>query len=663
MTDTPRPRFAPAVAWTIVTEAPLRGVGLARESGTVLAWDEGDRLYLIDPSGTTRASSRAPAKLSHAAISDTGTLVAAVGEGPRLWLLGPDLEPIAERSAIREPSALAIDPHGRFVAIASKVGGATQLYNRHGKQAGRFETLEPLAHLAFVASAPMIIAAGSYGMLVGVGLRAAGQGKLAGSPIWQQSLMANIGRVAATGDGGMILTSCYTHGIQRFDLRGRSEGSYHLGGTAAHAVPDFAGRTIVAATTEGELAVMNGAGNVRWKTAAPRAAIGLEVDALGRSFVYGLATGEVVRVDLEEGSGARPSAAGPSRAKGAAAGSAGRVRPPDWSQVVAQSDEEAETAVLAVLDDPPRIGLVDRRNRLQAFTVAGQALGQAPEIAGVGRFLRTCPGWIAAATDRQILLYDARRNGASRVDLSLVEVTHLAIRPDGYGLAIVQERDRVGRAHPSGRWVWRRELNAPVEDLALGPDDLTAVTTEEGRLRIFGPDGEPVGGRPADPPEPLGLIAAPPGSPEGVAWITLARRLQVLRGHRADGTVLWESPVPWEGWQLVVVGFSVVVASPDGRSVAFDGAGRPRSQGRDAEPQALYAPGPGGRPWRLARQGVHLICSELSGRVAWRAVADEPIGPLAFGRAGAAALFGRSLAWFASPAEEGVAPEAGLHDL
>ena len=40
------------------------------------------------------------------------------------------------------------------------------------------------------------------------------------------------------------------------------------------------------------------------------------------------------------------------------------------------------------------------RNRLQVFTAAGGALGQGPEIMGVGRILRTCPGWIAAATDR-----------------------------------------------------------------------------------------------------------------------------------------------------------------------------------------------------------------------------------------------------------------------
>ena len=33
-----------------------------------------------------------------------------------------------------------------------------------------------------------------------------------------------------SGDGTMILASCFTHGIQRFDLKGRNEGSYHHGG-------------------------------------------------------------------------------------------------------------------------------------------------------------------------------------------------------------------------------------------------------------------------------------------------------------------------------------------------------------------------------------------------------------------------------------------------
>ena len=233
-----------------------------------------------------------------------------------------------------------------------------------------------------------------------------------------------------------------------------------------------------------------------------------------------------------------------------------------------------------MLDDPPRIGLISATNRLRIFTAEGRDLGKAPEILGVGRIARTAPGWIAAATDRQIVLYDARRNSAQRVDLSLVEITHLAIHPDSFGLAIVQERDRLGRATPAGRWIWKRSLKSPVEDLAIGPDGVLALTTDDGQLEVLDASGATIGGFRSEPSEPLLLIAAPDASPEPVAWLTLARRAQVLRGHDLEGRVVWESPLPWEGWQLHRLGTIGLVVAPDGRTLAFDGAGHPRGKGR-----------------------------------------------------------------------------------
>jgi hypothetical protein len=640
-------RLDPAPAWTVVTDAPLRGLTLAREAGTVLAWDAGDLLYLLDARGSRLETSRAPGRIVSGAASDDGSLIALLGEGSRLWLLGPELEVIADRAAPPDATGLALDPHGRYVAVASRLG-LTQLYQRNGRQAGRFETKQHLTHLQFVAEQPILIGVGAQGSIVGVELTAAGAaGQLRGEVLWQQSLMSNVGRLAATGDGGMVLVSCYTHGVQRYDLRGHNEGSYHLGGSVAHAVPDFAGRLIAVATIEGELAILNPAGNVRWTAPSPRPAIALETDALGRYFVYGQATGEITRLDLE--GSPRPAAATASAASVSAVQASPRaetIRPPEWTVPVAQSDEQAETAVLAVLDEPTRIAVITNRNRLQIYAPDGTALGQAPEINGVGRIVRTAPGWIAAATDRQVVLYDARRNAASRLDVSLVEITHLVIRPDGFGLALVQERDRVGRATPAGRWVWKTELDAPVEDLAIGPSGLSAVTTEDGRLRIFDAAGGLSATSFLGPSEPLLLAEAPDGAPAEVAWLTLARRQQVLRGHARDGRVQWETPVPWEAWQLHPIGPLVVVSAPDGRALAFDGSGYLRAQSRDGAPPSVFCAGPGGAAYRVVRQDVHLICTDLSGRVIWRHVAEGSLGPIAVGRSGVAALLGRSLAWF-----------------
>jgi len=306
---------------------------------------------------------------------------------------------------------------------------------------------------------------------------------------------------------------------------------------------------------------------------------------------------------------------------------------------------------VAVLDDPPRIAVYTTPGRLSLFSTDGKSLGQAPETVGVGRILRTAPGWIAGASDRQIVLCDARRNTAQRIDLSLVELSHLAVRPDSFGLAVVQDRDRVGRATLAGRWVWKKELRVAVEEMAIGAEGTLAVTTEDGHLLIFDPAGESSDGYKAVPAEPLCLIEAVPGAPYPVAWHTLARRNQVLRGHDPKGRVIWESPVPWEGWQLQRLGPLILVSAPDGRALAFDGAGHLRSQSKATDSTKNdYGVSATGEPYQVSRQGVHLICAGLDGRVRWRSVAREPIGPLAVGQDGVAVLIGRALSWFPSQA-------------
>ncbi len=285
---------------------------------------------------------------------------------------------------------------------------------------------------------------------------------------------------------------------------------------------------------------------------------------------------------------------------------------------------------------------------MQLVTADGQNLGYAPEILGVGRILRTAPGWIAAATDRQIVLFDAAHGLAQRVDLSLVEVTHLSVRPDTFGLLIVQERDRIGRATPAGRWVWKSERKSPIEDVAIGPDGYSALTDESGALTVCDPAGATVGTFQAGAAEPLGLIEAVDDAPAGVVWMTHARRAQVLRGHDLKGRVVWESPVTWEAWRFLHLGAIAVIAAPDGRALAYDGAGHLRGQSRATDgARDEFGANASGEPRRLARQGVHLICSDFDGRVRWRAVCDAPIGPLGVGRTGVAAFIGRDLAWFA----------------
>lgn len=670
MTARPPTRLAPANAWTVVTDAPLRGLVLAREAGRILAWDETDTLTLHDADGSTRATARAPGRIIAAAIADDGSMAALIGDGARLIILDANLATVVDRSTLTDPATLAIDPHGRYVAVASKLN-INQLSNRHGKPAGRFETRQPLAHLGFVADRPLMLGAAAYGTLAGIDLEGkGGKAGLAPEVAWQENLMSNVGRLAWSGDGGMVLAACFTHGIQRFDLQGRVEGSYHLGGSASHAVPDFAGRSIAVATLEGEIALLGPGGEVRWSTGIAKPAIGLEFDPLGKYLIYGLASGEIRRVDLfptdtdSARTRAKPKVSAAVDGRTPAAGGPGPVREPDWSIPAFDSDDQAAFAVLAVLDEPPRVAMITTTNRFELFDEAGNSLGHAPEVSGVGRIIRTAPGWVAAATDRNIALGDLRRDSARRLDLNLVEVTHLAIAPDTFGLAIVQERDRVGRATAAGRWVWRREQKVPVEDLAIGPDGFAAVTLDDGHLIIFDPSGEIAGSFAPEPAEPLGLIEAPDASPPTVAWLTLARRAQILRGHDRSGRVAWQSPVPWEAWQFQRVGSHALLIAPDGRTLAYDGTGRPRAQGRAADlAGAIHRPEIGGGVGRVERRGVHLIATDLAGQIRWRAIVTEPIGPIAAGRTGVAAVIGRRIAYFADRGRTGEKRLGQTNDL
>ena len=640
-------RIDPQVAWSVVTDAPLKGMSLAREAGAVLAWDEADQLYRINAHGEFQSVARAPGRVVAATISDDGSVVGLLGEGAKLWVMDGDFNLQHERTTIGDPMSLTIDPHGRYFAVGSKLN-VLQFYTTHAKSAGRIETRQPLSSVVFVPSQPFLIGIGAYGSISGIELFPKGTtGHLDGETVWYEALMSGVGRLATTGDGAMILVSCYTHGVQRHNLEGKSEGSYHLGGSASQAVPDFSGRIIAVATNEGDLAILSGTGNVRWRTTLANPVAHLETDALGRYVVHGQSTGEITRLDLQptETSNGSPTPR-PSVPAPRAAGSA-TIRQPVWTVDVVANEELAEVAVLAVTDSPPRIGVITPKNRLELFDGSGKRLGQSPEVDGVGRIVRTAPGWMAAATNRRIVLCDLKQNTAQRVDISLTELTHLVIDPALYGLAIVQERDRIGRATSAGRWVWRTELDSPIEDLAIHHDGLTAVTTEDGRLRVFDPAGTPLGGFQGTPSDPPLLHVATPGAP--VAWYTLSRRSQTLRGHDEEGNVVFSESIPWEAWQFAVVGSQVVAIAADGRGVAYSVTGQLVESGKTDGPADAFVVGKQGKCLRVNRRGVHLICADLAGRVAWRFVAPAALGPLAASAAGVAVFVGKSVAWF--PAE------------
>jgi hypothetical protein len=81
--------------------------------------------------------------------------------------------------------------------------------------------------------------------------------------------------------------------------------------------------------------------------------------------------------------------------------------------------------------------------------------------------------------------------------------------------------------------------------------------------------------------------------------------------------------------------------------LAYDGAGRLRAQGKaSTSSKDTFGANARGEPRRISRQGANLICADIEGRVKWRSICDEPLGPIAVSMRGVAAIIGKSLAWF-----------------
>ena len=175
-----------------------------------------------------------------------------------------------------------------------------------------------------------------------------------------------------------------------------------------------------------------------------------------------------------------------------------------------------------------------------------------------------------------------------------------------------------------------------------------AATTNGGEFLVFDPAGESTTGFTFDATDPPLLIEAPDrvASPGRLGDAGPPRR-RSLRGHDLRGQVVWERPTPWEGWALHRIGRFAVATAADGRALACTGSGELTAQSTSSgESNDAFCGDPAGAPLRLSRRGVHLICSTLDGRVRWRAVADQPPGPLACGAPGVAVMLGKSLAWF-----------------
>ncbi|MFW6125374.1 MAG: PQQ-binding-like beta-propeller repeat protein, partial [Pirellulales bacterium] len=511
-----------------MTKAPLRGMRLGRENGRVLVWDSARNVAVLDLSGRTLAAWAAPEPIRSADWADGTPVAAVLTEDGRLWWFEPSGQ-VASGPSIEAPLAVAVDPFGHYAAVSSTLG-ETRLLDRWGRPVGRLTTRRPVSRLLFLHSEPNWIGAADHGLL--------GCYTLQGGVVWQENLLSNVGALAATDDGGTVLIACFGQGIQRFDWEGSPEGAYHVGTAVSRVTCTEDGSRIAAATLERQLLLLDRSGRVLWDAPLKEPPLELAIDALGRYLIVGQPSGRVVFWRLVSEDGAKPPepAAQSELLVGPRGGrqrtAATYIREADWLAHVG-TREEAESARLALLDRPARIGLFTSRRRLEVFDptlpVAEQRSpeteGAAPNepehprfaqpihtsevLLGRGRLLRGGVGVLVAATDRRLLVYEADSNTSRFLPARFEQITHLLVVPSGclvagtgsaarktkgpagrdFQIVQVEDRERLGALSSSGKVLWTRQLAVPVQDAAVA-DGHIALTTDDGSLVVYDGAGE-----------------------------------------------------------------------------------------------------------------------------------------------------------------------------
>jgi hypothetical protein len=202
-------------------------------------------------------------------------------EGATLALLGPDLLTHWERTTSGQPVAVAVEPFGRLVALAS-ASSTLAVYDGRGRLLWRVETPRPLLHLAFVPERPLLIGCADYGLVMAFDAM--------GRNLWRDGLVAHVGSLAVTGSGRSAL-ACFSAGLQWFEVDGRrvpvpEQTPCHLADLS------YDGATVLAAGT-GEVTLRKQNGGVQtWP--APAMPTALALDALGRWAAVGLVDGRVI---------------------------------------------------------------------------------------------------------------------------------------------------------------------------------------------------------------------------------------------------------------------------------------------------------------------------------------------------------------------------------
>ncbi len=279
--------------WSQTIPAPLRGLSLARERETVLAWNSSHELYVFNHAGVMQAQRPAPVPLAAAGCAEDGSGYAIGGSTePMVAWLAPDLAPRWQRALPQRVTALAVEPLGRLIAVAD-AGSTLHLFDRRGRTVWHATTPRPLLHLAFAPEKPLLLGAADFGLVLGFGA--------SGECLWRDGLVAHVGSLAVAGDGAALL-ACFGDGLYRYGPDGPPQERIALDTACPHAALSYAGDCLLTTDRANRACLRDNKGVALHSLRLENAATAVALGALGDYAVIGLSNGAILRFSSERGS-------------------------------------------------------------------------------------------------------------------------------------------------------------------------------------------------------------------------------------------------------------------------------------------------------------------------------------------------------------------------
>ena len=498
----------PEARWRRTIDHPPHKSVMLPESGHVVTLNHDGLLYRTSSAGEHLWQRRLGSPASTFAASHDGSTFIVFQSPDRVLVLDGRGEPLRQVRVSEVPdgpdpvTALAADLVGQRLAVCMRDGRVT-IMDERGRVLATVENEFPLAMLSFVAGAPLVVGAASFGQLVVL--------DYAGRVHWSDRLKMSVGSVATSGEATVVLVAGFATGVHRYSSVGEHEGAYLVSGSTHRVAVRWDGEQFVVGTGNRQMVLLSRQGHVLWTLQADREIVDVGIDALGRRAFYSTTDGELVYVDLapSEGLSDAPAAIEPERDRSARPEPATAAPPRAPTDKTPPADRATRTLRAAWAFRLPRSGgsgrdvqmalgpngryaaLVGADGRLRILGPDGDRVMPPEDVAGRHVRLQSAddvPRFLAAST-RDVVWVDPSVGSVTRPESGQVDALAVRLGAHGRHVALAYQDGTLHLVRADGSRCWQGRQDKAIRRLNVTRRGYVAVVTRNRDVCVFDPDG------------------------------------------------------------------------------------------------------------------------------------------------------------------------------